>query len=381
MASNQLIPYKLPTQTFSAGNNAVIALKDLPKRLLGRIAHLSKLSFSVSLTPTYTTAPTTVGNNNVVKSMEFNDGSFIRHSGGFNALRARERLHTGRTRVPDADNNLASASARLYRRTLHMGPPQMLGSPSDFLIPCGMLEGGELKITWGALTDISADTTVAVATVRIVAWLALLDEIRIPPAYEFTSQSLTGSDGVLPGRALYTDIAFLNSASFDAITADDFKEVTVDFGFGPVVNGIKCADLSHSFLDDFKSGQLDTVAGDPETANDDNGRILDRTTVAAVAAAPFDLQPIVYTPENARLTKLFLAESSVRVNWNGTQTTAVALIGRIKAQPQNVLGAALLRATNALGGVTPKKIGIKTLSKKQYSGPYGEFMPWFAKVG
>lgn len=375
----QLYPYTLPSQTYSAGTNGTQTLRDLPKQLFGRLAHLAKITFSVVVTPTYTTAPTVVGNNNVFTGVDFWDGSVMRFQGGFNHIRAHERINHGKIRLTDGDTDIASASARYYRRVLHVGPPQFEGSPSDWLIPTGCLENGELRYRHGALTDLSADTTAATGTVRVVAHLALLDELRIPPCYTFTNQSLTAADAQLPGRALYTSLGLLNSASFDAFTAGDLGNIRFDLGQGDIVPSVHRADLYASFQDDFATGELSGFNGDPEAAGDDNIKIVNRGTPTALVAAPNDLQPVVWSPPGARISKLNLAESVARIRWDGTQSTAVALLGRILPQPGTVVAAMVGKALGRLN-LQAKNAEVKTLSKDKYNGPYTEFMPWKVRL-
>lgn len=376
MRSGQTIPYVLPSVTYSAGTRSNTPLRDLPKMYLGRICHVSKFLLGVALTPTYTTAPTVIGNNNLFSAVDFWDGSMYRFQGGLNHIRAKERIQAGGLRIADADADTASGTARYFRRVIHAGPPQFEGAPSDFVIPCGMLSNGELRFTHGALTDVSADTTAITATVRVVAFLALLDEVRIPPAYTFGNQTLNQKDVQIAGRALYESVAMLNSASFDAIGAGDFGSFRLDFGQGDVVPSVDAEDLTASYNDDFARGAFG-VRGEPEGASDDNEKIVSATSVSA---APADLQPVVWAGPDSRISKLMLAESSARLSWNGSQASGVVLYGRILPQPASVVGANLAKALGALQLVPKRNPDVKTLSKKSYNGPLGEFMPWVAKV-
>jgi hypothetical protein len=379
MKTGQCVPYVLPSITYSAGASGSQTLRDLPKQYLGRLAHVSKFTFNVKFTPTHTTAPTTVGNNNVLTTVDFTDGSFVRFQGGFNHMRAREQLHTGRLRLPDTATGTASGTARYYDRVLYVGPPQFAGSPSDFVIPCGMLETGELRYKHGALTDLSADTTAATGTVRVVAWLMLLDEIRIPPAYRFANLSATAADINLPGRALYESVALLDSSAFGSFAADEVGDIRLDLGSGDVVPNVHRQDLVTGFLSDFAPGEFSTVNGDPEAATDTQGRIVNQASVTALAVAPNALQPVLWSPPETRITKMHLAESSVRMRWSGSQASGVVLYGRIESQPASVVATNVAKALGRLG-LQQKSVKVKTLSKKAFTSPFVEFMPWKVEV-
>src|SRR6476661_2308674 len=176
--------YPLRASTVTANGQDTIPLSSLPKAWLGRIPHVRRFIFELAYTPTHTTAPTTYGNNAVVKQCDFNDGTIFRFQGGFNHLRARERMSATHARVADAQTNTASGSVRYVTRVMYFSPAQSIAADSDFLIPTGMLENGEIRLTYGALTDVSADTTNFTGQLKIWADIVLLDEIRIPPAVQ-----------------------------------------------------------------------------------------------------------------------------------------------------------------------------------------------------
>ena len=381
MEANQTVNYILPSQTFSASQTNVQPLNILPKQYLNnRLAHLIAIVASGTVTPTFTTAPTIVGTNNFVNRFDFFDGSIYRFQGGFNHLRMRERLHSGGVRIADPDTNTASTSSRYVNRILHMGPPQLAAAPSDFAVPTGMFANGTLTITWGALTDLSADTAAATGSIRLIAKLGLFDELRIPPACQFQNLALNASDNNISGRALYLAMALLNSSSFDAISAGDFGNVTLDFGFGQLVPAINAKDLTNSYLDDFNRGDLSTILGEPAGSTDINGKVVNHASPTAITSVPADLQPILWMPPAGRLSKAFSAETLARLKWDGSQTSGVLLYERILAQEGPTVGALASKAL-AGTGLSVKALAIKTTSKKEYRGPYGAYMPWKAKVG
>lgn len=379
MQFGQTLPYVLPSQVYSAGNRTVQTLRDLPKQMFGRLCHLSKVVYSVSFTPTFSVAPTTVGHNNFFTACDFWDGSIMRFQGGLNHIRAKERLQAGRNRLADASTATASTTARYFKRVLHVGPPQFIGAPSDFMIPTGYLENGELRFAFGQLSDFKGTVTVVTGTARVVAWLILADELRIPPAYQFQNQSTTASDLNLAGRALYESIALLNSSNFDAFTSGGIGNVRLDFGQGDMLNNCSSRDLTAGFLDDFASGDIGAPQGDLEATSDANNVQVDRSTPTALTTPSNDLQPVLWSPPDSRISKLMSAESVCRLRWDGTSTTAVIVFGRILSQPGTVVATVAAKALGRLG-LQQKSLKIKTISKVKYDGPYGEYLPWKVEV-
>ena len=371
--------YTLPSVTITAGGTAVVQLNTLPKAVIGRIVHVRRFIFEANFTPTYTTAPTVVGDNNIVKNCDFYDGNIYRFNGGFNHLQFREKLTLGRVRLPEAQTNTASGTARYLRRVMYFGPATSANADSDYLIPAGMLLNGSLNIVFGALTDLSADTTAVTGTLTITADLELIDEIRIPPAVQFLNYSAGSADYQIPGRALYCNLALLNSSSFDAISAGDFGNITVDLGQGPIVPSIPTYALTAAWQDDLEANEVNTIQGEPRGSSDNNARQVDHASTTALKAADNTLQPVIWCKRNQKLTKLFLASTLGRVQWDGSQSTAYILLERILSQAGNQINAAASAALAAIGkaGKSPE---VKTLSKDKYAGPYGEFLPWKVAV-
>lgn len=382
MKNFQLVPFVMRSPTFAASGQDVLPLDVLPNTGLGRIAHLAGFSFRCVVTPTFTTAPTIVGLNNIVRRLEFNDGAQPRFQGGFNYLRLFEMLENGKLRIPDPDTNSGSTNGFYFSRYLPMGPWGFEGDPTDFLLPCAALKTGKLEFNWGALTDISADTTAVTVSIQVTAWLAYLDrELRIPPFYERNSFQVSNADAQLPGRALYACGALLNSSSVDAITAGDFSQIIVGTGSGDLP-AVGVGTLTEAYRAQMGCGQITEVQGEPGAATDDNAKVKNSGTPTALVGADAVVQPWAWSPPGTRISKLALmAESSLRVRWpSGSQATAVVLYGRFVAQPPNakaVLGAKAL--TNL--GMRDTEGGVATLSKKDYKGPREEFLPSYVKVG
>jgi len=376
----QLVPYPLRTLNWSAGGVDNVPLDGLPTAQFGRLCHLAGISFDCTITPTFTTAPTVVGLNNIVSRFEMFDGNGLRFQGSFNLLRAKELLENGRLSTPDGDTNGGTGTAFQLRRWWSIGPESYVGNPSDFLFPTAALGNGQLNFNFGALTSISADTTAATVTIRPVAWLALLDsEFRIPPAYEFIQYTAGAADYQIQGRALFTHLALLNSGSYDAIATGDFASVSVDTGSGQVPT-VDVATLEAAYHAHMRASQFTEVHGEPRGATDDNPVAKNSGTPTALIASSAFYNPVLWSPWGSRISKIAIAaESSLRVRWTGTQTSAAIVAGRIVAQEPSA-AAALAGKALAKMGLRGKRTFVKTLTKDDYSGPRGAFMPMAVKV-
>jgi hypothetical protein len=372
--------WNLPSQTFAAGGYTTILLGQLPKQVFGRIPHVRRFIFDVTYTPTTTALPTVVGNNNLVNRLDFHDGRIMRWTAGFNSLRAHERISTGNIRVPDADTDTASGTARYYRRVLHMGPPNMAGGLSDFMLPTGVLDAGYLGFTFGALTDLASDCTACTGTIKVAVELELMDEIRIPPSYNFQVINANSATVPIPGRALYCSLSAFKTTAYGNWTAGDLANIRLDFGQGDVVPSIPAEVLQAAYHDDFARGDW-TFNGDTYAASDDNAKQVNHASPTAIAAAQNDLAMFWWTRDKQKLTKLQLAESFATLYWSGAATAALVNVARILPQGPSVLTAytnAALAAIKRSPAGSPK---FKPLSKKDYTGPFREFFPVVQKVG
>ncbi len=376
----QFIPYPLPTVAYVAGGRANSPLRDIPVSQFGRLAHVAAISFHAAVTPTLTTPPTTqVQMNSIVKTLEIFDGQQLRFSGnGFNALRMKERIENGRLVNADPD---AAANGAVYRlsRIWHVGPPRFAFSPSDFLLPAALLLNGEIRYTFGALTDLSADTTAISCNIQPVAWIAVLDELRIPPFYQWMEYTWGAKDNTIAGRAMNLFLSMADSSSYGAITAGDFGSITVNIGSGDLVPSIPAEALAGGYQGFLAAGGIDALQGEPETSADDNAKQVNLASPTALVAQLADLQMVLQSPPGARISKQFVAENTTRVRWDGSQASALGAVGRIYPQDQP---AVLDMAKRGLGKLSLRDAGsrVKTGSKEEYLGPYKEFMPWVAKV-
>jgi hypothetical protein len=390
MESNQYIHYQLPTPTYATGGSYTQPLQNLPQQLFGRWAHLVELLFRNTLTPTFSAGTIgIIGTNNLVTKCDFFDGSLLRFQGGYNVLRFKERIENGGNMVTDPDVTPATTVVRPFNRVLSMGPSQFAGSPTDFAVPTGMLKSGEIRFSFGAAADVAtpsgATVSAVTGTVAVTAKLILLDEIRIPPLYQFQSQAFSAADFLISGRGLYTSIGLYPVANFSSTTAawaaGDLADITLDMGYGLVVPGINAKDLTLSFNDDFHRGDLLGIQGEPQGAQDVSNKQVDHAgTITALTPVTADTQVVLWGPPDARLTKCYVAENQARLRWSGTKMAGQVLYGRILSQPPNLVAQNAMRALQGTNITPPAPPVVRTLSKKKYDGPYAEFMPWKLKL-
>lgn len=374
MKGGQLIPYALPDVTWAAGGRAQTSLKDIPPTIQGRHVHLVGIDWEVDVDPTFTTAPTVQGLNSVVASLKISDGRNQRFDGNFNYLRVFEALENGGPALhPDPDLTSGSGNNFYFGRSWKAGPEVFEGAPTDFAIPVAALKNGVISYTFGALTDISADTTAATVTLRATAQLLLLDEVRVPPVVERLAFDANSKDVVLQGAALYPFLAALNSSGVDAIAAGDFGAFTVIGSKGEIISNIDAEVLGRSYAGQMASGIFSLVQGEPRASTDDNHQTVTSGSIAKSTAA---IQPVLWCTPNALLTKIVAeTDSGLRVKWSGSQASGVLLATRILEQPMTaiatVAAAALQGTGRSISALEPK-----TLSKKPYSGPRPAYMPY-----
>lgn len=382
MKALSLIPIQLPSVSYSASGNATTDLRRLPHRLFGRIAHLAGITFDIECTPTFTTAPTALAyNNGMCSRLEIFDGTQVRLScDGFSALRFFERSEHGRDIVPEIRLS-ADVSGDTFGWSRHwsVGPPLMAGSPSDFLIPCSALENGEIRYSFGALTAFSADTTAVTATIRPIALIALLDEIRIPPFIERVQSNWTAADNQISGKFLLANLALADSTSWGAWAAGELSSVTVETGSGQLVPGVDAEALGRTYNYLRQTGDIGALMGEFRAADDLGPHMIDTESATALANSTRDCQMVFAAPPDCQISKLPFVESQMRVRWSGSQASGVCFATRILEQTNEMVASMAARVSEKLG-VKVKGIKIKTLSKQPYDGPYKSFMPWKASV-
>ena len=369
----------LRSPTWSLSGQDAISLEGLPTRIFGRIAHLAGFMVNIQYAPTFTTAPDVVGVHGLIKNIVFFDGVTERFNASYYDLRQFEVLENGRLENPDPVTP-ASTNVVHVRRFLPTGPARFVGNPTDFVIPCAGLKSGELRLNFGALTDISADTTV-IGSVNIIVAAVLVpldNEVRLPPAFERRTFNFGTTEAMIQGKALYSTVAIGKQAN-TAFAAGDLSQISWDSGLGqsPNVEVSTLTAVAQYYLETTQLGQL---AGEPRTATDVSLRHVNPGTPTALFAAANTIQSVICSPSESRITKLLVdATSALRVKWTGTFTTPKMYVSRFLENPATAYAAQAARALGTLGlqGKAPR---VKTLDKTDYNGPRQLYMPWTIKT-
>lgn len=352
----------------------------LPQGLeAGMVPHLLGLIAELDVDPTFTTAPTQLGLAAAINRLTLRGekGRVVFDGSGMD-LRALELYENGGMPLsPDGDLNGGSTTNFYAARMLSFGPGGFVGNPSDFAIPVPLLSEAALDLMYGALTDISADTTAGTVRSLVHGIAAGLPEVRIPPKTEVKVIPAAGNSLELGERALYCSLLLLNSTAHDAIAAGDFGAFTLDARFGNVFTGIDAENLGRAYNVLMGQGQFGFIQGEPRAATDDNLKVANGASPTAIASPTAAYQPIIFNGGGARISKLNV-EGPLKLTWNGTQATASAIVRRIL--PRSAEEAKELAVQVFESMKLPYKDGhIKTISKRPYVGPAAEYMPWVFK--
>lgn len=377
----QTIKQQLATIAIAAGGTGTVKLRDLMTQIDGRFAHLLGFILEVRATPTYTATPTQVGLRNILSLIEFFDGRQIRTRATGNSLRQHNRLEHGWQVGGDAKIAAAmSGNPRYFRMWLGCGPARFAGGTSDFALPSCLLMNGELRFGFGALTDVSADTTALTGDLIVTAVLAPMDEIRVPSFFERQTYQIT-SDDRIGGKALLAFLGLSKSVAYGAFAAGEVGSVLVETGTYSAVPNIAASVLGAGFNIEMGNGAVGGVQAEPVNAtHDTNQRDPDYSGVTALLAGVADLQPILTCEPGCRISKVAArVDNAARIKTSGSVTSGLlAHVGRFLPQGPDVIDALQQEAERALNVKT--KANPKTLSKADYRGPYLAYMPWALKV-
>lgn len=368
----QMIPVPLRSLSFSAGGRDSIDLSVLPPTIQGRIAHLSKITFNVSVTPTFSAGTITPASiQNLVANLAIFDGVRQLFNGSFPSLRAFEALEQGGLFAPEPDN-LTTTNTFFFERVFNCGP-RMFTAEEDFLMPAASFRGGRIDVSYAAaLTSLGSGLTITacVATIQPVAWMVLQDEIRLPPFIERYEGPLNNNQP-LSGEALYAFLGAAKTSAFGVYTAGDIANVSIyaaGFTTAPVVANA----LTRAYQDSMQTGPFSPVVGDPGSANDTGAKLPNGTAIQAAASY---VQPLIWSPKGSRITKLsYWAQPALTVQWSGSLSNVYGLATRLlprdaqRGQQYSALAEAAL-------GVKVKGGKVRTDSKAPYTGPRAPYMP------
>lgn len=351
----------------------------LDTRINGRIAHLLGWNIEVDADPVYTTDPTIVGHNRMISRFEFAVAGQTRFNLSGNGARMFERLENGgHTQMEAIDG--ASDGNRYWSRWLPLGPARTRRLKDYAMCVGSMVQDGELRITSAnALADISADTTSFAMTVYVYAVYWLADEVNVPPMFE-RREDVVAVGELISGQSLLHEVALCNSTSFDAITAGDWGNITLEAGTYNPVPSVPAQGLYRAYNAMANRGEIGSLIGEPRSSTDVAQRRVNDATATAIAAQTADLQPVLWQRPGDGITEAHYCPANAKLSWSGTQVASgnVRLVGRTLRQSGQVYGEMFRRAEDALG---TKLAGakVKTASKADYKGPFAEFFPWTAK--
>lgn len=373
----QKIEIPLQSVSFSAGGTATIDFGAVMTQMAGRIAHIPEIKFVVSATPTQSSGTATAENlQKAVRSLVIRDGTGrMLFSGSFASLRLYEALERGYLAAPENDA-AATTEAVNFERVFSLAP-RSFEDDLDFVQPAALFKyGGSITFGFGALTDVTATTTALSMTIQAYAVCTLHDEVLLGSLVERFETSWTNGMA-FNTEALYTEFALAKSNAFATISAGDFANVQV-LANGLTRQAIHVADLERMFHHDkgVVSG-VTLVHGEPRAATDDNPKVVNGT---ALAAAPAQLSPVLWSPQSARISKLVYGASPTLVVQASGSSSGYALTTRLLPRTAADVGKAeaCVRAGLAVGF---KSLNARTLSKKPYDGPRRAYMPLKAKVG
>lgn len=228
--------FQLRSPTVAAGQSDTVTLDTLPGLMLDGIAHVLGFLFRARITPTFTTAPTVYGVNNLVARLTVNNGMNVMFDGSFNSLRFHEILENGGTPLlPDPDTNSGTGNGFYFERVMWLGPNRYAGAPSDFAMPCAAMRNGSIQFNFGSVTQISADTSAYTSSIEVYAILApIYGEVRVPALWERNSYSFGAAEYSIQGRAKYGNVA-IQAGSLTTVTtlaAGNLVALTIDTGKG-----------------------------------------------------------------------------------------------------------------------------------------------------
>lgn len=377
-------PVKVKTVNLAPSWSETVDLSTISPLLLGLIAHVVALQFVVRVVPTFTTAPTLYGLQNVCTNLVANNGAENFFDGSFNTLLLSEVAENAGYANPNPDTTSGSGNPFYFERTLWMGPNFMAGAPTDFAFPTAAMAGANLTMTGGAANTISADCTNYTGSIDIYAWcIGLPNEVRVPSAVERGVIPLTAAQSLaLPAtRSLYLTAALQagNRTTVTALTAGQVGDTSWTFATGDTQPTINAAFQSFSQFS-MRAGSFSALSGEPRAATDDNAKDVNLGTPTALQASNRVIAPLIATCGDTRITKVTaVAEGAPTAKWTGTLATGLLHFCRINARDASARAGLGAKALAKLG-LGYRDLKVKTLSKMPYEGPRIDFLPHVFKV-
>ncbi len=382
MKNLTVTPYQLSVLPWAAGQQTVYPLNQLPTVIRNKYAHVIGFFIDVAVAATYTTAPTFNALFSAIGNIIFSDG--VNERINISALQLRWQLitETGREPLPPPKIPAASGNVFYVRAFVPLGPTNMAGWGTDYAFPVGGLTSGELRVTPGTLTQMSADTTAIAYTPRVTALVVGFDgEIRIPPFFERRSYNNSSNDFQTLGVAKYNS-TLLHKQSLAVFAAGDLGNIATDPGSGAIQ---QIPAQTWSLLSQFDShyGSL-TFQGEPASATDTNSVALEGYVQAAAMTplvSPASFQPVIAPISDGRISKLeYTTKGSLRTYWSGSFATTAFVVGRFLPQTEEAFAALSAAAAKGIGQGIARASKVKTLSGRNVNPARTDLVPYLPKA-
>lgn len=382
--SYQLVPVPLPTIAFTANGRGQVITDAIPAEINGRPAHLARLDFELVGTPTLSSGALTAAETaRIISKLTIKDGVRTLFDDSLEALRYFNALESGGLLYPEHDD-IATATEFAFRHSWSPGPKGFVGGLVDFVCVPGALDGNPIEFQFPALTAIDANLTALTCTIQPIAWMAILDDVRVSPKFERKTQSLRSDETITGEDDLYAFVG-LSRPLFAAMSTGDIANIQI-LNSEAETQSVNVSLLEKAYHEDFKSTGFSIVHGEQRNAQDDNPKVVNGAGTG-LASAGAVVSPVIWTPIGGRISKIVhrAKGKGLRFRWSGSLNPALALYSRFDARTRDEGGKYIEIAAKALN-VPVSKLGggggdIATLSKRPYSGPRAEFMPLRLKVG
>jgi hypothetical protein len=382
--SYQLVPVPLPTVAFSPNGRAQVLTDAIPADIDGRPAHLARIDFELVGTPTLSSGTLTAAEiSRIISKVTIKDGVRTLFDESLETLRIFNALESGSLLYPENDD-IVTATEFAVRHSWSPGPKGFVGGIVDFVCVPGALDGNPIELQFPALTAIDANLTALSCTIQPVAWMAVLDDVRISPKFERRTQSLRSDDTITGEEDLYAFVG-LARPLFAAMATGDIGNIQI-LNSKAETQSVNISLLEKAYHEDMKATGLSLVHGEQRNAQDDNPKVVNGAGTGLAAAAAV-VSPVIWSPLGQRISKLVheAKGKGLRLKWTGSLAPALALISRFDARTRDEAGKYLEIAAKALK-VPVSRIGagggdVATLSKRPYAGPRSDFMPLRLKVG
>lgn len=371
----------LGTDNWSASGTKTFNFQNIPNVREGKFVNI--LGFEIIINASYTfasgNAPGIVAAmNGLLAGLVFRDNNMFRFNGSGNTLIAINALRSG-----GALNNIlppaqASTATTRYRLML-TGPSNMAGSPDDFTIPVGQLVNGNLQFTYGTLAAFGNNISAVTATYTVNVLYTLSQGTLVSPPQWTIEEFNIGQTYIAPNAAAYLFMALMKT-DYSAFATGDVGNLNVDFGAGPIYQTFSAPKVTDLYNAQFAQNIGTGIMGEPYETTDTPFVV--RNAATSIAAVTANLQPIVWTPPQGRITKVPVSQAATQIQTTGSLTSFKLITERIIPRTPTNIAADQIAARGTLpGSLLGSK--VRTLSGKPFKGMngMGPYMPLKVQIG